>query len=631
MRARCALSELDEVYGPLFIHADSHLSEIDPFTTPETEARAARFGVTGVPEVDVDGVHEFIGASICDVMVPAYDEVIQEQLLASDYLSPVDITGGLSIDGSTATVTADLALVDPGLTFDAHQVTLFLIENDISWCCGYGDVDTWNHVTRMVRSTPVTLSDANPTQQVVESVTIPADWNVANLHAAAVYEEISGGRAIVQATDFEPVPYYFVAEFPDLIESVPAGNGTALFEGVIRNVAENGDVIQVTTGVGTGWPAEFQVEGDATWYTSTSFSLAAGESKGVTVRVQTDGDPRIGAQDLLLESISSAQVRTLHPRVFNGSDAILLVDDDGPQPLEQVFVDAFDANGYLFDMFSEGGDFGPTAPALRGYDAVVWHTAYFVSALSANHIATLESYLESGGGLFLSSMGYLSSNGTHPFTTEYLGVDTYTNDVAALDAYGVDGDPITNGMAFPGLYFPGPSANRVDEVNPTETASTIFRNENGLSVALRNTTPSGVRTVFNTIEMDAFESGASDVIGNTLYWILNGEAPAGIDPGDGEAVPGAVRVASMTASPNPFSPSTEIRFVLAAEEQVSLVLVDAGGRRVRALVDGVLGAGPHHVSWDGTDDAGGSMPAGVYFARMRSESGEGEAKVVRTR
>ncbi|MEZ4647532.1 MAG: FlgD immunoglobulin-like domain containing protein [Candidatus Eisenbacteria bacterium] len=631
MRARCALSELDEAYGPLFIHVDSHLSEIDPFATPETEARADHFGVTGVPEVDVDGVHEFIGASICDVMVSAYDEKIREQLQAADYLSPVDITGGLTIDGNVATVTADLALVDPGLTFDAHQVTLFLVENDITWCCGYGDVDTWSHITRMVRSTPVTLNDANPTAQVVETVTIPADWNVANLHAAAVYEEAAGGRAIVQATDFQPVPYYFVTEFADLVESVPSGNGEALFTGVIRNVAENGDVLVVTADVGTGWPAEFQVEGDPNWYTSTSVALEAGESKAVTLRVLTDGDVRIGLQDLSLESQFSSQLQTLHPRVFNGSHSILLVDDDGPQLLEEVFVDAFAANGYLHSIYSEGGDFGPTAGDLVGYDAVVWHTALFVSALDPIHIQSLETYLDGGGGLFLSSMGYLSGNGANPFTSDYLGVASYTNDVAADEAYGVDGDPITNGMVFPALIFPGPSANRVDEINPTASANTIFRNENGLSVALRNTTTGGARTVYNSIQMDAFGGGAEQVIGNTLYWILNGVAPAAIEPGDEVAPAIADDAPSMTAFPNPFSPSTEIRFALASADHVSLVLVDAAGRKVRTLVSGVLAAGPHGVSWDGNDDAGIAAPAGVYFARMRSAAGESEAKIVRAR
>ncbi len=37
---------------------------------------------------------------------------------------------------------------------------------------------------------------------------------------------------------------------------------------------------------------------------------------------------------------------------------------------------------------------------------------------------------------------------------------------------------------------------------------------------------------------------------------------------------------------------------------------------VRRLEDGIRSAGPHAVTWNGTDDRGRAVPAGVYFVRL---------------
>ncbi len=69
--------------------------------------------------------------------------------------------------------------------------------------------------------------------------------------------------------------------------------------------------------------------------------------------------------------------------------------------------------------------------------------------------------------------------------------------------------------------------------------------------------------------------------------------------------------------PNPFNPSTTIRFVLPKQENVSLHIIDLLGRRVRTLVENRMDAGEHSILWDGRDDAGADVAAGVYFALLR--------------
>jgi hypothetical protein len=70
-------------------------------------------------------------------------------------------------------------------------------------------------------------------------------------------------------------------------------------------------------------------------------------------------------------------------------------------------------------------------------------------------------------------------------------------------------------------------------------------------------------------------------------------------------------------SPNPFNPSTQIRFELGRDEtRVQIEIFDLAGRRVRRLVDGALSAGPQTAVWDGRNDAGRTVASGVYPLRL---------------
>lgn len=70
--------------------------------------------------------------------------------------------------------------------------------------------------------------------------------------------------------------------------------------------------------------------------------------------------------------------------------------------------------------------------------------------------------------------------------------------------------------------------------------------------------------------------------------------------------------------PNPFNPSTMVRFALPEEQWVRLTIFDLRGRRVRGLLDARVEAGFHRESWDGRDDSGRSVASGVYFVQLRS-------------
>jgi hypothetical protein len=72
--------------------------------------------------------------------------------------------------------------------------------------------------------------------------------------------------------------------------------------------------------------------------------------------------------------------------------------------------------------------------------------------------------------------------------------------------------------------------------------------------------------------------------------------------------------------PNPFNPSTTIRYALPETAGVRLVVYNALGQRVRTLVDAVQSAGAYSVSWDGRNDSGRSVSSGLYLYRIESRA-----------
>jgi len=68
--------------------------------------------------------------------------------------------------------------------------------------------------------------------------------------------------------------------------------------------------------------------------------------------------------------------------------------------------------------------------------------------------------------------------------------------------------------------------------------------------------------------------------------------------------------------PNPFNPTTNIVFSIPQTEKVTLTVYNLLGQKIATLVEGVLPAGVHRVSWSGRDAFGQQMPTGVYLYKL---------------
>ena len=105
--------------------------------------------------------------------------------------------------------------------------------------------------------------------------------------------------------------------------------------------------------------------------------------------------------------------------------------------------------------------------------------------------------------------------------------------------------------------------------------------------------------------------------GGSIFGVcLKGELTAGTAP-NAVITPGSYSLSQN--SPNPFNPSTQIEFRLPSAGDVNLTIFNVLGQEVATLVDNVMEAGVHAVSWEGTDAAGRQVSSGLYFYKFESD------------
>jgi hypothetical protein len=72
--------------------------------------------------------------------------------------------------------------------------------------------------------------------------------------------------------------------------------------------------------------------------------------------------------------------------------------------------------------------------------------------------------------------------------------------------------------------------------------------------------------------------------------------------------------------PNPFNPTTNIKFDIQKSSVVEVAVFNVLGQKVATLVAGQLTPGTYSTQWNGTADNGMAVASGVYFARMSART-----------
>jgi C1A family cysteine protease len=71
--------------------------------------------------------------------------------------------------------------------------------------------------------------------------------------------------------------------------------------------------------------------------------------------------------------------------------------------------------------------------------------------------------------------------------------------------------------------------------------------------------------------------------------------------------------------PNPFNPTTEIRFNLSETTNVEVKIYNAKGEFVKQILSDILNAGTHSAIWNGKDKTEKSVPSGIYFYNVKTD------------
>jgi hypothetical protein len=85
------------------------------------------------------------------------------------------------------------------------------------------------------------------------------------------------------------------------------------------------------------------------------------------------------------------------------------------------------------------------------------------------------------------------------------------------------------------------------------------------------------------------------------------------------------RIELFSNYPNPFNPTTYIKFAIPQTQLTKLTVYNILGRKIKSLLNDMVQNGYHTISWDGTDDSGDQVSSGIYFYVLEA----GDQKLVK--
>jgi hypothetical protein len=105
-----------------------------------------------------------------------------------------------------------------------------------------------------------------------------------------------------------------------------------------------------------------------------------------------------------------------------------------------------------------------------------------------------------------------------------------------------------------------------------------------------------------------YDTGESDIV-NVIFTYY----------GDHAGTPAIPLVTELTGNyPNPFNPSTDVRFSISEPQHVQVTIYNIKGEKVCTLLDDELQANYYSIPWNSRDDSGKAVASGIYFYRMRA-------------
>jgi photosystem II stability/assembly factor-like uncharacterized protein len=350
-------------------------------------------------------------------------------------------------------------------------------------------------------------------------------------------------------------------------EEIYAGTGTGIFK-----TMDGGDSwTPLTVGLPVVQVSDFEYTSNGNVYAATDSGVFITTNSGATWQLRSNGlsDPNVHA--VLASPQGSLFAGTLSGGFRSTDEGVSWTALGGGLPSGGIRALAMDSSGHILAGSSSQGLFRSTD------DGLTWSR----TGMSAPNVRSI--MVDPLGRIYYvkssPSIVYRSSDGGQSWT-DILATSMHSQEI------GVD----QGGRVY--------SATAEGVLVSTDDGTTWEDISGGIP---NSSTWSLVITSNNNVYVGTFTSGVCRRFSSSITSVSD--------------LPGVLPAATLLYDnyPNPFNPSTTIRYELARFSEVKLSVYDVLGREISMLVNEEQPAGRYSVKWDAT-----RLSSGVYFYRLQA-------------
>jgi hypothetical protein len=280
--------------------------------------------------------------------------------------------------------------------------------------------------------------------------------------------------------------------------------------------------------------------------------------------------------------------------------AIADANNDG---IQDIFCGTF-ASVYKMVLLLGDGNGGFTVSATVNEGGSAWQSVVGDFNNDGNvDVASCNSNLD--------QIGLLLGNGSGGFTGAVTLI-TCDDFPLAIDAGDIDGDGDLELVTS--CYMAG-------KWNIFQNTGGVFGNKKTLPTGAPSAAAGSCAVLHDRDNDGDLDISGLDEINDYIFLFENTGTTTNVPP----ALPTTMLLQNH---PNPFNPSTSIRFELSHNSDVTITVYDAAGAYVSTIASGRYARGAHDVVWNGTDAKGARVGSGVYFYRLVSSGGTLTRKMV---
>lgn len=370
--------------------------------------------------------------------------------------------------------------------------------------------------------------------------------------------------------------------------------------------------ISPSAAVGRFIPFAITITGDNGYSDTTSFSLTIGEVTSVDpLGPDSYGYYAYDNTDVSYSEAPTYSWTEIDPD-YGGSGTKIIMGDDDERVLDLPFTFRYYGSEYDEITICSNGWIAMGETWMNDFRNWGIPAALGPYGMIAPFWDDLDSTLVSETVQDEVHVCYQYESGAHRFIVEWSrALNHYDSSMEVMQAVLYDHQFHHTGTGDGDILFQYHTVNNTDTRSNYATVGIESPTQaDGLEYTFANRYPpaaaplvSGLAIKFTTDPPDTFQTGIEDG--------RSGHVPA--------------EYALSQNHPNPFNPSTDIRYQIADNGyplHTTLKIYNILGQEIRTLVDEMKKPGYHAVIWDGRDSRGNEVTSGIYFYRLSVDGGQ---------